>query len=63
MKPATIEAADLRSRMASPEPPLLVLAYEDDKPFRTFGIEGAVPFSQFKAQLPAVRRDREIVFY
>jgi len=63
MKPATIEAAELRSRMTSPDPPLLVLAYEDDKPFRTFGIEGAVPFSQFKAQFPSLRREREIVFY
>ena len=61
--PDKIKARDLRGRMGSSDAPLLVLAYEDDKSFRAYGVDGAIPFSEFQAQLPSLPKEREIVFY
>ncbi len=61
--PVRISVEEARAKMLSPNPPVLVIAYEDDKKFRMFGLEGAIPFSQFQAQLPGLAKDREIIFY
>lgn len=56
-----IDPREARARMASANPPLLVLAYEDDAKFKLFGLEGAIPFSQLR--LDSLPKDREIIFY
>lgn len=61
--PERIKARDLRGRMSSDPAPLLVLAYEDEKSFRTYGVEGALPFSEFQARLPGLSKDQELIFY
>jgi hypothetical protein len=42
---------------------LLVCAYESDEKCQRLRLQNAISFSEFKAQLPALHRDREIVFY
>jgi hypothetical protein len=42
---------------------LLVCAYASDARFQEVHLEGAVSFEAFKALLPTLPRDREIVFY
>lgn len=61
--PVRITVEEARAKMLAPNPALLVLAYEDDRKFRMFGLEGAIPFSQFQAQQPGLAKDREIIFY
>jgi hypothetical protein len=59
-----IDAREARSRMMSANPPLLVLAYEDDAKFRLFGLEGAIPFSQLlQSRAGTLPKDREIILY
>jgi rhodanese-related sulfurtransferase len=58
-----ITVDEAREKMLSLTPPLLVLAYEDDHKFRTFGIEGAIPFSVLASRLGTLPKDREIIFY
>lgn len=60
-EPVRIDAREARSRMTSPNPPLFVMAYEDDSKFKLFGLEGAVPFSQLR--LDSLPKDREILLY
>ena len=62
-EPVQVGVQEVRSRMQSPDPPLLVLAYEDDKPFGMFGLEGAIPFSALQSKLAGLRNDQEIIFY
>jgi hypothetical protein len=61
--PERVKARELRGRMGAADAPLLVLAYEDETSFRTYGVEGAVPFSEFQARLPGMSRDQEVIFY
>jgi hypothetical protein len=42
---------------------LLVCAYEDDEKFRRMKLSGAISMSEFRARLPSLPRDMEIVFY
>ncbi len=63
MEPVRIDVQDARARMGSADPPLLVLAYEDDRKFRLFRLEGAIPFSELRARLGSLPPDREIIFY
>ena len=42
---------------------LLVCGYEEDEKFRALRLEGAVPYSEFQKMLPAIPKDREIIFY
>ncbi len=42
---------------------LLVCAYEDESKFRQMHLEGAISLNEFKAKLPELRSDREIIFY
>ena len=62
-EPARINPRELKSRMESPDPPLLVLGYEDEESFRKYAIDGAIPFGEFKARASSLPRDRGIVFY
>jgi hypothetical protein len=42
---------------------LLVCAYEGEDRFRSLQLAGAISFPEFKAKLPALPQDQEIVFY
>ncbi len=42
---------------------ILVCAYEDDKKFKTFPLEGALSFNEFRSKLSSISKDQEIVFY
>ncbi len=62
-EPARISPRDLKSRMESPTPPLVVLGYEDEESFGKYAIDDAIPFGEFRARAASLPRDREIVFY
>jgi hypothetical protein len=57
-----ISAEDARRAVTSGRA-LLVCAYEDDAKCRQITLEGAIPFSQFKARAGSLPKDQEIVFY
>ena len=63
VEPTRIDVHEARSRMESSDPPLLVLSYEDDRKFRLFQLEGAIPFSDFQQRLGSLPKTREIIFY
>jgi hypothetical protein len=42
---------------------LLVCAYDSDEKFKDLQLEGAISFSAFRAKLPSLSKDQEIVFY
>jgi hypothetical protein len=42
---------------------LLVCAYDNEERFRSLQLAGAISFPQFKAKLPALPKDQEIVLY
>jgi hypothetical protein len=42
---------------------ILVCAYEDDKKFKTFRLEGATSFNEFRSKLPSLSKDQKIIFY
>jgi hypothetical protein len=42
---------------------ILVCAYEDDEKFKTFHLEGAISFNEFKSRLPSLSKNQEIAFY
>ena len=42
---------------------ILVCAYEDDEKFKTFHLEGAISFTEFKSSLPSFSKDQEMAFY
>lgn len=41
----------------------LVCAYDDEKKFKQFHLEGAIPLSEFRSKLPCLNKDHEIIFY
>jgi hypothetical protein len=57
-----ISAEEARKKVTSGEA-LLVCAYEDVEKFRRSHLEGAISLQDFKARLPALSREQEIVFY
>lgn len=42
---------------------LLVCAYDDDERFVRFNLEGAISLKDFESMIPALSKDREIIFY
>lgn len=42
---------------------LLVCAYEDEAKFRKVKLQGAISLNEFKAKLPSLAKDQEVVFY
>ncbi len=42
---------------------VVVCAYEDENKFKTFHLEGAFSFNEFKLKLPSLTKDQEIAFY
>ena len=54
---------DVKAKMGTSNPPLLVLGYEDEASWRKYRLEGAIPFAEFEARAGTLPLDREIVFY
>jgi hypothetical protein len=42
---------------------LLVCAYDSEERCRNMQLEGAITLAEFRAKLPALSKDQEIVFY
>lgn len=42
---------------------ILVCAYEDEAKFRMMQLQGAISLNEFKAKLPSLSKDQEIIFY
>jgi hypothetical protein len=42
---------------------ILVCGYEDEERFRALRLEMAISYDEFQKMLPALSRDREIIFY
>ena len=42
---------------------LLVCAYDSDDKFKNVHLQGAIPLSQFKANLSTTEKSKEIIFY
>jgi len=42
---------------------LLVCAYDDDDKFERMRLDGSIALSEFRSGIPAVPKDREIVFF
>ena len=42
---------------------LLVCAYDDADKFTTHHLEGALSFSEFRARLPGLAKNQEMIFY
>lgn len=57
-----ISAAEAHEHQRSGQA-LLVCAYDSDDKFHSYKLEGAIPLSDFRAQLDSVDKDREIIFY
>lgn len=42
---------------------LLVCAYDDERKFEAFHLDGAMSLNEFRQKLPSLSLEREIVFY
>jgi hypothetical protein len=42
---------------------ILVCGYEDEDRFKALRLEMAISFDEFQKMLPALSKDREIIFY
>jgi hypothetical protein len=42
---------------------IFVCAYEDDKKFKTFHLEGAISLNEFRSKLPSLSKDQDMIFY
>lgn len=62
MSELIIITADDAYKKAMSGEALLVCAYDDER-FEKFNLEGAISFREFEALVPALARDREIIFY
>jgi hypothetical protein len=61
-EPIRISVEEARQKVNSGAA-LLVCAYEDDEKFKNNHLAGAISFSEFKAKLPTLSSEKEIIFY
>jgi hypothetical protein len=61
-EPRRVTPEEIYPRVQSGEA-LLVCAYDDEAKFRRFQLPGAISLAELKSRLPALRPDRQIVFY
>jgi hypothetical protein len=54
---------EVRGKLQSGGPILLVCAYESDAKFEQAPLDGAVPFTEFQRRTASLPRDLQIVFY
>jgi rhodanese-related sulfurtransferase len=57
-----IPAEEARRKVTSGEA-ILVCAYEDEEKFKEMHLQDAISLQEFKARLPALSKDQEIIFY
>lgn len=57
-----ISAEEARRKVQNGEA-VLVCAYEDEAKCATMRLEGALSLRDFRATLPSLPKDREIIFY
>jgi rhodanese-related sulfurtransferase len=61
-EPVRLPPEEVREKITSAEA-LLVCAYDDEDKFRDNHLEGALSLAEFKSELPALPKDKEIIFY
>ncbi|MEF9438280.1 MAG: rhodanese-like domain-containing protein [Candidatus Mariimomonas ferrooxydans] len=61
-EPKRLSVEEVRQKVTSGEA-LLVCAYDDEEKFSRLHLEGAISLSDFNTMLPALPKDKEIVFY
>ena len=57
-----VTPAEARKRMDAGRA-ILVCGYEPDEKFQAMHLEGAESLNQFRARLPDIPREQEIIFY
>ena len=57
-----IQAREIMPRVKSGDA-MLVCAYDNDEKFHNYHLEGAVSLSEFRALVPTLAKDKELVFY
>ena len=61
-EPIRISPQEARQKVTARQA-LLVCAYDDADKFTTHHLEGALSFSEFRARLPGLAKNQEIIFY
>ncbi len=61
--PLRVSAQEVIARRSAGKPVLLVCAYDDDQSYHLSKLEGAIPYSEFKARQASISKEEEIVFY
>jgi hypothetical protein len=54
---------EVRRKLQTGAPTLLVCAYDNEEKFRRMQLEGAISLKELQARLPSLAKDHEIVFY
>lgn len=60
--PIRISVEEARQK-ASAGSALLVCAYDDDEKFKNNHLQGAISLKDFRAQLPSLSTEQQIIFY
>lgn len=60
--PIRISVEDARQKVGAGTA-LLVCAYDDDDKFKNNHLQGAISLSDFRANLPSLSTEQEIIFY
>lgn len=60
--PERIGPAEAYKKVSAGEA-LFVCAYDSEEKFATFRLQGGISATEFRAMLPALAKDREIIFY
>jgi len=61
-EPIRISPQEARQKVTAGQA-LLVCAYDDADKFTTHHLEGALSFSEFRARLPGLAKNQEMIFY
>ena len=61
-EPIRISPREARQKITARQA-LLVCAYDDADKFTTHHLEGALSFSEFRARLPGLAKNQEMIFY
>jgi hypothetical protein len=61
-EPIRISVEDARQSVSSGAA-LLVCAYDDEEKFKNNHLQGAISLNDFRAKLPALSTEQEMIFY
>lgn len=62
-EPKRLSAKEVRRKLESGEPALLVCAYPGESMFRRAALDGAISFRDFERRKASLPRDMEVIFY